>query len=257
VGRFFLNKKVNDMNKWIAIGDIHGRTNWKPIVEIELHKVDRIIFVGDYFDSFNIPMLDQIRNFSEIIKFARQYPDKVVLLIGNHDYHYLSMGEIYSGFNPTYAAGIEYDYLRPNLDLFKMCHTEDRFLFSHAGFTRTWVKGLKINIDNIDTEINDLWKYTPQVFGWKQNPAKKLSAYTSPSGDNVWQGPLWVRPYSLNSDPIKGYTQVVGHTEINYIESGKDVYYIDALEAGYYLVFDGEQIIYKKVLKYFTNNLEI
>jgi hypothetical protein len=234
------------MNKWIAIGDIHGRTNWKPIVEIELHKVDRIIFVGDYFDSFNIPMLDQIRNFSEIVKFAREYPDKVVLLIGNHDYHYLSVGETYSGFNPHYAMGIEHDYLRPNLDLFKICHREGEFLFSHAGFTRTWVKDLKINIDIIDSEVNDFWKYKQHVFGWRRNPTKKMSAYTDHYGDNIWQGPLWVRPDSLNSDKINGFSQVVGHTANNAIKFRNDIYYIDALENGYYLSFNGENEVQSK-----------
>ncbi len=237
------------MNKWIAIGDIHGRTDWKQIVEIELHKVDRIIFVGDYFDSFTIPMLDQIRNFSEIVKFAKEYPDKVVLLIGNHDYHYLSMGETYSGFNPTYAMGIEHDYLRPNLDLFKVCHTEDEFLFSHAGFTRTWIKNNKINIDNIDSQINDFWKYKQHTFGWRRNPTKKMSAHSDSYGDNIWQGPLWVRPDSLNADRIEGLTQIVGHTESERIKFRNNVYYIDALEAGCYLAFDGEQTISKKIEK--------
>jgi len=237
------------MNKWIAIGDIHGRTDWKQIVEIELHKVDRIIFVGDYFDSFDIPMLDQIRNFNEIVKFAREYPEKVVLLIGNHDYHYLSVGETYSGFNPTYAMGIEHDYLRPNLDLFKICHTEDRFLFSHAGITKTWLKNFLIGVDDIDSELNGFWQYKQHVFGWRRNPSKKMSAYTDHYGDNIWQGPLWVRPDSLNSDRIEGYTQIVGHTESDRIKFRNNVYYIDALEAGYYLAFDGEQCISKNIIK--------
>jgi hypothetical protein len=238
-------------NKWIAIGDSHGRRTWKPIVEKHIDDVDKIIFVGDYFDSFTIPMLDQIRNFSEIIKFAREYPDKVVLLIGNHDYHYLPVWETYGGFNPTYAAGIELDYLKPNLDLFKICHTENQFLFSHAGFTRTWVKDLKINIDNIDSEVNDFWKYKQHVFGWRRNPAKKMSAHTDSYGDNIWQGPLWVRPDSLNADKIYGYTQVVGHTEMSGIKYRDGVYYIDALEKGYYLYCGGgkDKVEIKNILQ--------
>ncbi|NBP57427.1 metallophosphoesterase, partial [bacterium] len=39
--------------KTIFIGDIHGRSIWKEIVEQE--KPDRVIFIGDYFDSFDIP----------------------------------------------------------------------------------------------------------------------------------------------------------------------------------------------------------
>jgi hypothetical protein len=236
-------------NKWIAIGDSHGRRTWKSIVEKHIDEVDRIIFVGDYFDSFNIPMLDQIRNFSEILKLKRENPDKIVLLLGNHDYHYLSIGETYSGFNSTYAMGIEHDYLKPNLDLFKICHREGEFLFSHAGFTRTWVKDLKINIDNIDSEVNDFWKYKQHVFGWRRNPAKKMSAYTDHYGDDIWQGPLWVRPNSLDADKIKGYVQVVGHTEGDKIKYKNNVYYIDALEKGYYLCKEGDKVEIKNILK--------
>ena len=50
--------------KLIAIGDIHGRDIWKQIVETE--QPDTVVFVGDYFDSFNIPGIDQIHNFKNI-----------------------------------------------------------------------------------------------------------------------------------------------------------------------------------------------
>ena len=38
--------------KTIVIGDIHGRDVWKEIVFQE--QADRVIFIGDYFDSFDI-----------------------------------------------------------------------------------------------------------------------------------------------------------------------------------------------------------
>ena len=51
--------------KTIVIGDIHGRDVWKKIVEHE--NADKVIFIGDYFDSFDIPSSDQINNFLDII----------------------------------------------------------------------------------------------------------------------------------------------------------------------------------------------
>ncbi len=36
--------------KTIVIGDIHGRTSWKDIIEKE-QTWDKVIFIGDYFDS--------------------------------------------------------------------------------------------------------------------------------------------------------------------------------------------------------------
>ena len=82
--------------KTIIIGDIHGRNIWKDIVSKESY--DRVIFVGDYFDSFNIPGIDQIHNFKEICQFVRDSDKEVILLVGNHELHYMSIGQIYSGF---------------------------------------------------------------------------------------------------------------------------------------------------------------
>ena len=53
------------MNKLVAIGDIHGRDIWKQIVDQE--QPDTVVFVGDYFDSFDIPGKAQIDNFKNII----------------------------------------------------------------------------------------------------------------------------------------------------------------------------------------------
>ena len=55
--------------KTIAIGDIHGLGYWKQILEKE--RPDRVVFVGDYFDSFNIPGIDQIHNFKNIIHWIK------------------------------------------------------------------------------------------------------------------------------------------------------------------------------------------
>ena len=49
-----------------------------------------IIFLGDYFDSRDgISIGDQQKNFDDILKFKELNTDKVKLLFGNHDYHYL------------------------------------------------------------------------------------------------------------------------------------------------------------------------
>ena len=54
--------------KTIMIGDIHGRDTWKQIIAQE-PDAHRIVFLGDYFDSFDIKGVEQLYNFNEIIKF--------------------------------------------------------------------------------------------------------------------------------------------------------------------------------------------
>ena len=56
--------------KTIIIGDIHGRSVWKQIVEKE-QDAHKIVFLGDYFDSFDIKGVEQLHNFNEIIKFKQ------------------------------------------------------------------------------------------------------------------------------------------------------------------------------------------
>ena len=88
--------------KLIAIGDIHGRTIWQEIIEAQ--SFDTLIFIGDYFDSKeDIDPESQMVNFIEICRLKRANPDKVILLLGNHDYHYLDgVGEEYSDFQADY-----------------------------------------------------------------------------------------------------------------------------------------------------------
>ena len=56
--------------KTLFLGDTHGRSVWKKIVEKE--NPDRVIFIGDYFDSFDIPGIEQIHNFKEIVDLYRK-----------------------------------------------------------------------------------------------------------------------------------------------------------------------------------------
>jgi len=58
--------------KILGIGDIHGRDTWKDILDQDF---DLAVFVGDYFDSFDITAVEQIFNFEEIIRAKQQASD--------------------------------------------------------------------------------------------------------------------------------------------------------------------------------------
>src|SRR5690606_36257111 len=177
--------------KTIAIGDIHGDSSWKKIVE--KHPDDKIVFIGDYFDSFNIPAYTQKENFKDIIEFKKANEKRVTLLFGNHDYHYLpNISDRYSGYQELQQIDIQI-LLKENLHLMQMCYIQDNFIFSHAGVTKTWTENNNIG-KNIERDINNLFKYKPNAF--KFTMGKHHSVY----GDDVEQSPIWVRPYSLRKD---------------------------------------------------------
>jgi hypothetical protein len=241
------------MGRIIALGDTHGRTNWKDIADKELNQCDRFIFMGDYFDSHDKDSNGkrQIENFKEILEFKSTNPEKVVLLIGNHDFHYIKgVGETYSGFQSVYAMEIGELVEQAIKDgLIKVVHFEDGFLFSHAGLTKTWLNRLfrlnstesdvvKNNIDpRIDEVslkiINDYLVFQPKVFTFA------MGDNFSQTGDDITQGPLWVRPYSLSKDKVDGVWHVVGHTQARKLSIVDDhqIILTDCLgESGEYLI---------------------
>lgn len=69
--------------KILVLGDIHGRTIWKEILNKE--SPDFIIFLGDYVSSHDdISAEQQISNLEEILLYKESNLDKVILLRGNH-----------------------------------------------------------------------------------------------------------------------------------------------------------------------------
>jgi hypothetical protein len=212
--------------KIIAIGDVHGRDHWKYVIEI--HNFDKLVLLGDYFDSFDVSAQEQIKNFQEIIAYKEAYPDKVILLIGNHDFHYLpvarSVNEAYSGYQDKYAYQISF-LLQEHMNLLQMCYKWEEYLFTHAGVTNTWLRNVGYKGEEIDVFINELFRNKPSSF---------FFSGSDPYGDNVTQSPIWVRPGSLkkNAFDYEHLKQVVGHTQMRKLEIVADRYFfIDTMGA--------------------------
>jgi hypothetical protein len=221
--------------KIIAIGDIHGKTIWEKIVD---QPFDKVVFVGDYFDCFDkISSSDQIDNFNQIIEFKKSNKDKVFVLLGNHDYHYLrGVKETYSGFQPLARFDIQ-EAIENSLKYIDICHIQDKYLFSHAGFTKTWCN--KNGIGRRYLETNKMLYTDRNAFSFTSGMKRDKS------GDEVCQSPLWVRPNSLNKDTIEGFTQIVGHTVMERnIKVWVNLIFIDTLEINRYLIIqDGLNFI--------------
>lgn len=196
----------------IGIGDIHGKGVWRKIVEGDTS--DNVVFMGDYFDAKNsLPYEEQLTNFMQILSYKRDNRNKVVLLIGNHDFHYFSFAkQRYDSYITEGAEQIQYALegaLREGL--LQICFVKDKYLFSHAGFSRTWcrnsLKRESLNSLHLERYVNSLLSDNPDVFEFTTGENFDLT------GDDVTQSPLWIRPKSLWQDRIQGFVQVVGHTE--------------------------------------------
>lgn len=217
--------------KIIVISDIHGIDKWKQQVQ---EPADLYIFLGDYFDSWDIPGEKQIENFRDIVQFYQDNLEKVVLLTGNHDLSYINFDLTCSGFQHKNAWNIK-NLLEPlykNGDL-KACKVVKDHIFVHAGISKTWCETYNIDITNLETEVNELFRKDIYAFGFQDS---KTMRYPDGSGDNIFQSPLWIRPLSLDKDRLSNYTYVVGHTRtksglVEYVEEAQ-IYFTDCQENG-------------------------
>lgn len=214
--------------KRVVIGDIHGNSGWKNIVDRH-QDADEFIFVGDYLDPYRdstltnfMQRINTLANFKDIVKFRDENPDKVVLLFGNHDIHYFS-AEIpcsrYDEFYVDYASSKFRELF--NQKKIKVAHGFEGVIVSHAGISPYWFH--KNTGETMDSLSN-----TQIVDKVNQLAYDKLSAFYFDMNDKSWcgeyefQSPMWIRPETLRFciSSLKGnkkINQVVGHTKVPYI----------------------------------------
>jgi hypothetical protein len=224
--------------KIIALGDTHGRTHWKNIVAKETD-ADKIIFIGDYFDThYDVSVDQQIQNFIDILNFKKENVDKVILLIGNHDFHYLKGAqETYSGYQKFKAVDIN-EVLEPAVStgLLQMCYVYEDYVFTHAGLTKTWCSDNDINLSELENSVNRRFMSNIESFRFTYGDNY------SQSGNDVTQPPIWVRIPSLLKNKLEGYRFVVGHTTIEELTITDSLIGIDTIGTSeeYLVIIDGE-----------------
>jgi UDP-2,3-diacylglucosamine pyrophosphatase LpxH len=249
--------------KTVIIGDVHGRDQWKQIVAQE-KDADRFVFLGDYFDSFDISAVEQMHNFKEIVEFKQTIGEEVIMLIGNHDYHYFpEMGDSSTSGYQTRMAPVIKQLIGENRKHLQVAHRIGEFVFSHAGISSEWLDDTVLDWteENMVDKINELFKYTPLSLDYRSFKMFSATEWAGASGygNETYQGPMWIRPKALmeaNKKTLrKKIIQVVGHTYQNEIDkkgktTGGRYYFVDVQETSqeYMIITDG-QISFNKIKK--------
>lgn len=200
---------------YVCIGDIHGRTSWKELVEQNPNST--FIFMGDYLDPYfnDITYLDAIENFKKIIEFKINNPG-TILLIGNHDAQYLFYPnfQVNNGFSYKYHKTI-CKLFKENKKLFQFAFQINDYLFTHAGISKDWLNyhskifdqfGLSLDYSNIAEVINNI-----------ANSDKLKEVFDNIShlrgGRNLYGSLIWADFRELIDNYIIGLKQIVGHTK--------------------------------------------
>ncbi len=214
----------------IFIGDIHGRDAWQ---EINIRNYDKIIFIGDYVDSHTLSDFAILENIKKIISLKKRHPDKVVLLLGNHDVQYLHFPRHQiSGFRATMQPELT-ALFNKNRHLFQMAYQRGNDIVTHAGITNSWyneflrlpiLDDIREDGDTIADLINKVENTTARYLLYA------TSIYRGGYGNG---GFLWADYKETSIDMLDGFNQIVGHTQVQDIHtisySNKSVTYIDVL----------------------------
>lgn len=218
--------------KILVLPDIHGRQFWRKPFE-NLEQYDRVVFLGDYLDPYDfegISVEDAIDNFKDILLMAKDN-DKVVMLLGNHDMPYFS--QTYYRYNSYHCRHSREHHdeisgiFKEHEDKFRIAHTEDGVLFTHAGCTSVWLdyafdyKYTKdLNVSDLCDSLNSLIKSDKGALG------VELLYMVSPirGGNDMVSSCIWADKSEMYWDtanmlneestqyPIYKVKQVFGHT---------------------------------------------
>ena len=84
---------INKNIKYVVIPDIHGRDFYLECVDYYLKNTNaQIVFLGDYIDPYpheGITPDEALDKFKKIVEIKKNNNDRITLLIGNHDLHYI------------------------------------------------------------------------------------------------------------------------------------------------------------------------
>jgi predicted phosphodiesterase len=229
----------------VCIGDLHGRTSWKdwpkhiPAGKSTNIKDYILVFVGDYVDSYDLTDQEIFSCLLEVIELKKQYPENVVLLLGNHDVGYFSGVKFRcSGYRESMASGLRVIF-EQNRHLFQYYYVSGSRLISHAGISMDWVRDAISEVVAKAGPMPYQNSLDGELFSYFMEDVERYMEHLLYS-DN---GPLWIRPSALASDAFgkyNGMVQVVGHTHMETITTEGSCVFIDCLgsEANFY-IFEG------------------
>lgn len=193
------------MAKILIIPDCHGREFWHKAEEL-INFVDKIVFLGDYLDPYpqeKISFDKALYEFNKILKFKNENSEKVILLLANHDLHYVNL-EFMNCSRLNHEKRLDIHKLfQENIDNFQLVYQYDKYLFNHAGIYQEWLDNNNLKLEelfNLKTFLNNKWKTLEDV-GWYRGGL-----------DNVGSC-IWADIHEANFNTlVPNFIQIVGHT---------------------------------------------
>lgn len=196
------------MSKILIVPDVHGRKFWHKAEEM-IDEVDQVVFLGDYLDPYpheGITFDDSIKELGSILDFKEKYSDKVTLLVGNHDMHYIVKEFMDCSRLNRYHRLAMHDFFMNNIDKFQLICIMNGYLFSHAGVYLEWTKKYEITFK----ELLDFKSFLEKRWQTLEDVSYTRGGWDK-VGSCVWAD---IRESVQNELPAVFNKQIVGHTQM-------------------------------------------
>lgn len=165
--------------KILIIPDVHGRDFWRiPVMDTLANSDVPIVFLGDYLNPYYYEWWDRMNEdpsfdyrmnavnvFEEILQLKTQYPDRIILLLGNHDCGYAVDYDVCPcRYDRKNSIRIKDDFSN-NLDKFQLAYeitiNDKHFVLSHAGISHKYAENVfgkdVVTEDNVVDLFNNAW----------------------------------------------------------------------------------------------------
>lgn len=238
------------MSKILCIPDVHCRNFWRKTISDNVDKVEKIVFLGDYLDSYpdeieKDPELMECKDFydsysnlnmlNDIISLKKDKPNKYILLTGNHTDSYI-WSKFAAATRTDYKNWEKYHkFFSENLNYFNLVWIEDDVIFSHAGISEGWADDFLYSYmkydEGAELERNSITFETARVL--KDTPLSDFNKFyinaishisRDRGGDNIYGSCEWadIKEHIDLKKSItkiipkgeKGIYQVFGHTQL-------------------------------------------
>lgn len=208
--------------KYLIIPDVHLKIDRVEKI-IATHEFDVLISLGDWFDDFNDTVEDNRKTAEFILRLYKEYGENFIWLLGNHDipYVYPEVSRSYwcSGNTPEKAKAIAKVFNRKlNKALLKLSYIvkfkkHKPIVFSHAGIHVVQFKEnlYLAGIPDITTDKISLKCEQVLLNCELGRPDTFLSAGPARYGYAPIGGITWL-DWNMEFAPVKGLSQIVGHT---------------------------------------------
>ena len=205
---------------FLIIPDIHGRPFWREAVKGAGDMP--VVFLGDYLDPYPVEGISRSEAWDgllDIVALKKAQPERITLLLGNHDLAYVQSAIAGSRFDHRNARRNRAFFFE-HMDLFDLTHTvataSGKCLLSHAGILPGWIRantrllGCGATVE-VGARLNELLHDNTRRFATMMALADVAPARcgSDPFGSPVWAD---VSEHATDGYEIDGVYQIFGHT---------------------------------------------